>query len=139
MNSFRGTHVNTCLAINAHVLVNLGFFILQGDCRCGTFVHAGFASGALILVNNCYQTVHSTSIASEGQTSTHVWQSTHTSLSTLAFSFSKVIADVGHSFTQVSHPVHLLASTIATNIFTPSYMLTKRQKIGFDFTIKKKE
>jgi hypothetical protein len=29
------------------------------------------------------------------------------------------IADAGHSLTQVSHPVHLSLSTIATNSFTP--------------------
>jgi hypothetical protein len=70
-------------------------------------------------------------IASAGQTSTQVWQSTHISLSTLAFSFSMAIADAGHSLTQVSHPVHFLRSTTATNSVTPSYMFYKRQKIGF--------
>ena len=54
-------------------------------------------------------------IASAGQTSTQVWQSTHMSLSTFALSFSIAIADAGHSLTQVSHPVHLLLSTTATN------------------------
>jgi hypothetical protein len=56
----------------------------------------------------------------------HVSQSTHISLSTLAFSFSMDIADAGHSFTHVSHPEHLLMSTIATNAFTSFYMLNKR-------------
>ena len=63
---------------------------------------------------------YSIRIASEGQTSTQVWQSTHMSLSTFALSFSMAIADAGHSLTQVSHPVHLSLSTIATNSFTPS-------------------
>jgi hypothetical protein len=66
--------------------------------------------------------VYSMWIASDGQTSTQVWQSTHMSLSTFAFSFSMEIADAGHSFTQVSHPVHFSLSTTATNQFTPSYM-----------------
>jgi len=56
-------------------------------------------------------------MASDGQTSTQVWQSTHMSLSTLAFSFSMEIADAGHSFTQVSHPVHFVVSTTATKEF----------------------
>jgi hypothetical protein len=59
-------------------------------------------------------------MASDGQTSTHVWHSTHMSLSTFAFSFSKDIADAGHSLTQVSHPVHFVVSTTATKTFTPS-------------------
>jgi predicted outer membrane protein len=46
------------------------------------------------------------------------------------------IADAGHSLTQVSHPVHLLLSTMATNSFTPSYMLGKREKKGFDWNRK---
>lgn len=54
-------------------------------------------------------------IASEGQTSTQVWQSTHISLSTFAFSFSMDIADAGHSLTQVSQPVHFSKSITATN------------------------
>jgi hypothetical protein len=61
-------------------------------------------------------------IASEGQTSTQVWQSTHISLSIFALSFSMAIADAGHSLTQVSHPVHLSLSTTATNSFTPTNM-----------------
>lgn len=69
-------------------------------------------------------------IASDGQTSTQVWQSTHISLSTFALSFSMAIADAGHSFTQVSHPVHLSLSTIATNSFTPLYMFLFRVKKG---------
>jgi len=63
---------------------------------------------------------YSMRMASEGQTSTQVWQSTHMSLSTFALSFSMAMADAGHSLTQVSHPVHLSLSTIATNSFTPS-------------------
>jgi len=71
-------------------------------------------------------------IASEGQASTQVWQSTHMSLSTLAFSFSMAIADAGHSLTHVSQPVHFVVSTTATKQFTPSLLCGQRQKIGFD-------
>jgi len=76
------------------------------------------------------RTPYSMWIASDGQTSTQVWQSTHMSLSTFALSFSMVIADAGHSLTQVSHPVHLSLSTIATNSFTPLYMFLFRVKKG---------
>jgi hypothetical protein len=58
-------------------------------------------------------------IASDGQTSTQVWQSTHMSLSTFAFSLSREMADAGHSLIQVSHPVHFSLSTIATISVTP--------------------
>ena len=70
-------------------------------------------------------------IASDGQTSTQVWQSTHMSLSTFALSFSMEIADAGHSLTQVSHPVHFSLSTTDTNSFTPSYMFQGREKKCF--------
>jgi len=73
--------------------------------------------GATLVV---YLGIHSMWMASDGQTSTQVWHSTHMSLSTFAFSFSKDIADAGHSFTQVSHPVHFVVSTTATKTFTPS-------------------
>ena len=76
------------------------------------------------------RTPYSMWIASDGQTSTQVWQSTHMSLSTFALSFSMAIADAGHSLTQVSHPVHLSLSTIATNSFTPIYMFLFRVKKG---------
>jgi hypothetical protein len=76
------------------------------------------------------RTRYSMWIASDGQTSTQVWQSTHMSLSTFALSFSMAIADAGHSLTQVSHPVHLSLSTIATNSFTPGYMFLFRVKKG---------
>ena len=65
-----------------------------------------------IVIKKCNYSIW---IASDGQTSTQVWQSTHMSLSTLALSFSMAIADAGHSLTQVSHPVHFALSTIATN------------------------
>ena len=74
-------------------------------------------------------------IASDGQTSTQVWQSTHMSLSTFAFSLSMAIADAGHSFTQVSHPVHFSLSTTATNQFTPSYMFKGKEKKGFYYEL----
>ena len=67
-------------------------------------------------------------IASDGQTSTQVSQSTHMSLSTFAFSFSMAIADAGHSLTQVSHPVHLSLSTTATIPFTPRELLQKGRR-----------
>jgi hypothetical protein len=70
-------------------------------------------------------------IASEGQTSTQVWQSTHMSLSIFALSFSMAIADAGHSLTQVSHPVHLSLSTTATNSFTPVNMFLLLGKKGY--------
>jgi len=55
------------------------------------------------------------------------------SLSTFAFSLSMAIADAGHSLTQVSHPVHLSLSTIATNSFTPFYMFLLLVKKGLLF------
>ena len=70
-------------------------------------------------------------IASDGQTSTQVWQSTHMSLSIFALPSSMEIADAGHSLTQVSHPVHFSGSTTATNSFTPVIMFRGRQKKGF--------
>ena len=72
-------------------------------------------------------------IASDGQASTQVWQSTHISLSTFALSFSMAIADAGHSLTQVSHPVHLSLSTTATNSFTPVNMFILLVKKGLLF------
>jgi hypothetical protein len=126
MNSFRRADVNTGLAVYTHILVNFRLFVLYRDRRRRAFADTGLTPGAFFLVHYCYHKVHSTRIASEGQISTQVWQSTQRSLSTFAFSFSSAIADAGHSSTQVSHPVHLLVSTIATNFFTPSYMLNKR-------------
>jgi hypothetical protein len=68
-------------------------------------------------------------IASDGQTSTQVWQSTHMSASTFALSFTIDIADAGHSLTQVSHPVHFSSSTTATKIFhSIVYVLQKTKK-----------
>jgi hypothetical protein len=69
--------------------------------------------------------------ASAGQASTHVSQSTHISWSTFAFSLSMAMADAGHSLTQVSHPVHFVLSTMATNSFTPGICLKGKQKKGF--------
>jgi hypothetical protein len=76
--------------------------------------------------------VHSTIMASDGQTSTHVWQSTHMSRSTFAFSFSIEIAEAGHSFTQVLQPVHFSLLMPPTKMVTPAYMFHKIQKKGFD-------
>ena len=67
-------------------------------------------------------------MASEGQASTQVWQSTHMSLSTFAFSFSIQIADAGHSFTQVSHPVHFSLSTTATKTVHFQYTYFSKYK-----------
>jgi hypothetical protein len=59
MDGFGRADIHTGLAVDTHVLVDLCLVILQGDCRCGTFAHAGFTSGTLIVVNDCYQLVHS--------------------------------------------------------------------------------
>ena len=59
MNRFGRADVDTGLAVNTHVLVDFCLFIVHGNCRCGTFAHAGFTSGTLIVVNDCYQLVHS--------------------------------------------------------------------------------
>jgi hypothetical protein len=113
MNRFRRADIYACLAVNAHILINFGFFVFHCYCRRRAFINARFTTRAFIFIHNCDQKFHSPSIASEGQISTHV-------------SFSMDIADAGHSFTHVSHPEHLLMSTIATNAFTSSYMLNKR-------------
>ena len=126
VNCFGRADIDTGFTVHTHILINLCFFVLYWYCRCRTLAYAGFAGSTLFFVNNGYQTFHSTTMASDGQMSTHVWQSTHISLSTFAFSFSMAIADAGHSFTHVSHPVHLLVLTIATNSFTPSYTLGER-------------
>jgi hypothetical protein len=55
-------------------------------------------------------------MASEGQTSTHEPQSTHSSLFTFAFSLFIAIACAGHSSTQVSQAVHRSSSTIAVMV-----------------------
>ena len=72
-------------------------------------------------------------MASDGQTSTQVWQSTHMSLSTFAFSFSSEIADDGHSFTHVSQPVHFSKSTIATKIVHSILFVLLKTKKGFRY------
>lgn len=59
MNGFGRTDINTGLAINTHVLVHFGLFVFHGDCRCRAFTHAGFASGTLGNIYDCYQLVHS--------------------------------------------------------------------------------
>ena len=59
MNGFGRTDIDTGLAVNAHVLVHFGLFVFHGDCRCRAFTHAGFASGTLGNINDCYQLVHS--------------------------------------------------------------------------------
>jgi hypothetical protein len=131
MNCFGRADVDTGLAVHAHVLVDFCLVVLHGNRGCRAFAYAGLASGAFLLINNSYHNSHSMERASAGQTSTHVSQSTHISLSTIAFSLSMAIADAGHSLTHVSHPVHLLLSTTATNYFTPDYMFRRRQKKGF--------
>ena len=55
MDGFRGTDVNTGLAIDTHVLVNLRFLVLYRNCRCWTFIHAGFTGGAFFFIDDCYQ------------------------------------------------------------------------------------
>lgn len=59
MDSFGRTDIDAGLAINAHVLIHFGLIIFHGDCRCRTFAHAGFTSGTLIEIYDCYQLVHS--------------------------------------------------------------------------------
>jgi hypothetical protein len=59
MNGFCRTDIHTGLAVNTHILVHFGLFIFHGDCRCRAFTHAGFASGTLGNINDCYQLVHS--------------------------------------------------------------------------------
>ncbi len=133
MNRFRRADIYACLTVNAHILINFGFFVFHCYCRRRAFINARFTTCAFICINNCDQKFHSPSIASEGQISIHVSQSTHISLSIFAFSFSIAIADAGHSFTHVSHPEHLLMSTIATNAFTSFYMFKQKIKNRFRF------
>lgn len=78
----------------------------------------GIRSGIKTGPVNSLIEAYSMLIASAGHTSTHVWQSTHISLSIFALSFSMAMADAGHSLTQVSHPVHFLVSTTATKLFS---------------------
>jgi len=72
-------------------------------------------------------------MASDGQTSTQVSQSTHMSLSTLAFSLSMDIADAGHSLTQVSQPVHFVVSTTATKTIHSIVIMQPKTKNRFRF------
>ena len=58
-NGFRWTDVDTCLAVDAHFLVDFCFFVLYGDCRRGAFIYAGLASGTFTGVNDCNQLIHS--------------------------------------------------------------------------------
>ncbi len=58
-NCFRRTDVDTCLAVNAHFLVDFCFFVLNSDCRSGTLVYTCLASCTFTLVNDCNQLVHS--------------------------------------------------------------------------------
>jgi hypothetical protein len=58
-NGFGRADVYTGLAVNAHVLVDFCLIILEGDCGCRTLAHAGFTSGTFMIVNDCYQLVHS--------------------------------------------------------------------------------
>lgn len=59
MNCFGRADINTGLAVNAHILVNLCLALFHGDCRCRALTHTGFASGTLFWINDCYQLVHS--------------------------------------------------------------------------------
>ena len=62
MDSFGRADINTCLAVNAHVLVDFCFFVLQCNCRRRTFIHTRLAPGTFCNIYNCYQLVHSTVI-----------------------------------------------------------------------------
>ena len=59
VDSFGRADVNAGLAIHAHVFIDLRLFVLYCDCRCGTFLDAGLASGAFIGINDCNQLFHS--------------------------------------------------------------------------------
>jgi hypothetical protein len=58
-DGFGRADVNAGLAVDTHILIDFCLVIIHGDCRCGTFAHAGFTSGTFIVVNDCYQLVHS--------------------------------------------------------------------------------
>jgi len=55
MYGFRRADVNTGLAVDAHVLVNLRFLVIYGYCRCRTFIHAGFTGCTFFFIDDCYQ------------------------------------------------------------------------------------
>jgi hypothetical protein len=55
MDGFRGADVNTGLAIRTHVLVDFCLLILNRDCRCRTFIHAGFTTGTFLFIDNSDQ------------------------------------------------------------------------------------
>ena len=59
MDGFDGTYIYAGLAVNAHILVHFCLLIFHGDCRCRAFAHTGFASGTLLEINDSYQLVHS--------------------------------------------------------------------------------
>ena len=85
MDSFRGANVNAGFAVYTHVLIDFRLFILYCYRRCRALTDTGLTPCAFIFVHYCYHHVHPTIIASEGQISTQVWQSTHRSLSTFSF------------------------------------------------------
>ena len=55
MNSFRWADVNTGFTVDAHILIDLCFLVLHGDCRCRALTYACFASGTFTGVNDCNQ------------------------------------------------------------------------------------
>ncbi len=67
MDSFGWADIDTGLAVHTHILVNFCFFIIHGNCRCGTFIHTCFASGTFLGINNCYHSLYSTVIFCERQ------------------------------------------------------------------------
>ena len=59
VNGFRRAGVNTGFAVYTHILIHFRLLVLHGNCRGRAFIHAGFASGTSLFINDCYQLVHS--------------------------------------------------------------------------------
>ena len=101
-NGFGWTDIYTCLAVNAHFLVDFRLFVLNGNSWRGALIHACLASGTSAYVNNCNQLVHS-SVYVGGKMKnrfryTHLWK-TYQSCFLLATAFKmehkKIILNAG--------------------------------------------
>jgi len=64
-NGFGRADINTGLTVDTHVLVNFCLFFIDRDCRCRTFIHAGFTTGTFFFVYDCHQNGHSTVYVSQ--------------------------------------------------------------------------
>ena len=64
-NGFGRADIYTGLAVDTHVLVNFCLFFIDRDCRCRTFIHAGFTTGTFFFVNDCHQNGHSSVYVSQ--------------------------------------------------------------------------